>query len=131
MAPEAPDMLQVACGESFWSVRTLVSHCACVHSESCRCYPNLRRAGGLLQQKRCVISIHLPSSVSAPVTPVASPADLVLVDQECHAYSAYLVEAGRPKLFVMRPDGVIMIGAIVHGAEGVKNYFPRIFLNAV
>ncbi|KAG1829222.1 FAD binding domain-containing protein [Suillus subalutaceus] len=46
---------------------------------------------------------------------------------ENHAYSAYLVEAGQTKVFVVRPDGVV--GAIVHGAEGVKKYFSGIFLN--
>jgi len=67
----------------------------------------------------------LPSS--SPITRVASPADLVLVDQGDHAYSAYLVEATQTKVFVIRPDGVI--GAIVHGAEGVEKYFSKIFLN--
>ncbi|KAG1729638.1 FAD binding domain-containing protein [Suillus paluster] len=68
-------------------------------------------------------AIILPSL--APTTPVASPADLVLLDQANHAYSAYLVEATQTKVFVIRPDGVV--GAIVHGAEGVKKYFSRIF----
>jgi hypothetical protein len=62
------------------------------------------------------------------VTHVASPADFVLIDLECHAYSAYLVEVGQTKVFVIRPDGVI--GAIVYGAEGVKKYFSKIFLDA-
>ncbi|KAG1727597.1 hypothetical protein EDB19DRAFT_1942797 [Suillus lakei] len=55
--------------------------------------------------------------ISASVMPVAPPADLVLVDQEGYTYSAYLMEAGRMKAFVIRRDGVI--GAIVHGAEGM------------
>ncbi|KAG2052432.1 hypothetical protein BDR06DRAFT_957725 [Suillus hirtellus] len=70
-------------------------------------------------------AVVLPSSAS--VTSVASPADLVFVDQEGHGYSAYLVETGQTRVFVIRPDGVI--GAIVHGAEGVKKYFSGIFLN--
>jgi hypothetical protein len=68
-------------------------------------------------------AVILPSS--APDAHVASPADLVLLDQEGHAYSAYLVEAIQTKVFVIRPDGAI--GAIVHGAEGVKKYFSKIF----
>ncbi|KAG1894030.1 uncharacterized protein F5891DRAFT_1256603 [Suillus fuscotomentosus] len=51
---------------------------------------------------------------------VVSPADLVLIDQEGHAYSAYLMEAGQTKVFVIRPDRVV--GALVHGTEGVKKY---------
>ena len=70
-------------------------------------------------------AVMLPSS--APITRVASPADLVLVDQGGHAYSAYLVEATQTKVFVIRPDGVV--GAITHGAEGVKRYFSQLFLD--
>ncbi|KAG1812528.1 uncharacterized protein BJ212DRAFT_1483141 [Suillus subaureus] len=69
-------------------------------------------------------AVVLPSSAS--VTSVASSANLVLVDQERHAYSAYLVESGQMKMFVIRLDGAV--GAIVHGTEGVKKYFSRIFL---
>jgi hypothetical protein len=68
-------------------------------------------------------AVILPSS--APATHVVSPADLVLLDQEGHAYSAYIVEADQTKVFVIRPDGVI--GAIVHGAEGTKKYFSKIY----
>jgi len=70
-------------------------------------------------------AVILPSS--APVADVASPADLVFLDQGDHAYSAYLVEASQTKVFVIRPDGVI--GAIVHGADGVKKYFSNIFVD--
>lgn len=44
---------------------------------------------------------------SASVTPIASLADLVLVDREGYAYSAYLIKAGQTKVFVIRPDGII------------------------
>jgi hypothetical protein len=71
-------------------------------------------------------AVVLPSSATG-VT-VASPADLVLVDRDDHAYSAYQMEVDQTKVFVIRPDG--MIGAIVHGAEGVKKYFSGIFLGA-
>jgi hypothetical protein len=70
-------------------------------------------------------AVVVPST--APAAHVASPADIVLLDQEGHAYTAYLLEATQTKVFVIRPDGVI--GAIVHGAEGVKRYFSKIFVN--
>lgn len=70
--------------------------------------------------------VILPSS--AQLTPVISPANLVLIDQEDYAYSAYLVEITQTKVFVIRPDGVI--GAVVHGAEGVEKYFSNIFREA-
>jgi hypothetical protein len=69
--------------------------------------------------------VILPSS--APAAHVASPADLVLLDQEGNAYSAYFVEASETKVFVIRPDGVV--GAIVRGAEGVKKFLSKIFLD--
>jgi hypothetical protein len=47
-----------------------------------------------------------------------------------HAYLVFLVDTRvQTKVFVMRPDGVIR--AIVHGAEGVKMYFLKLFLNVV
>ncbi|KAF8124922.1 FAD binding domain-containing protein [Boletus edulis] len=50
--------------------------------------------------------------------------DLV-VDHDGHAYRGYLAEKGKKKVVVVRPDGVV--GAMVHGAEGVEAYFAKIF----
>jgi hypothetical protein len=62
------------------------------------------------------------------LTPDASPADLIPIDQQGHAYSTYLVEAGQMKVFfVIQPDGPV-IGAIIHGAEGMQKYFSRIWM---
>ncbi|KAG1727594.1 FAD binding domain-containing protein [Suillus lakei] len=128
-APDAPNMLQVGGGESV--VKTLFGlykpwyHTVLVFAPSLAdSFPIL---GALEAYGKDVVrsAVVLPSS--AQVTPVASPADLVLVDQEGHAYSAYLVEAGQTKVFVIRPDGVV--GAIVHGIEGAKKYFSGIFLD--
>ncbi|KAG2121921.1 FAD binding domain-containing protein [Suillus clintonianus] len=128
-APDAPNLLQVGSGES--DQKTLFGlyrpwlHTVLVF------VPSLEDSspvlGALEAYDKSVVqsAVILPSST--PVTPVASPADLVLVDQESHAHSAYLVEAGQMKVFVIRPDGVV--GAIVHGAEGVKKYFSGIFLD--
>ncbi|KAG1724138.1 hypothetical protein EDD22DRAFT_789962 [Suillus occidentalis] len=65
--------------------------------------------------------------VSVPLASAGSPADVVFVDLQGHAYLAYVVEAGQTKVFVIRPDGVIE--AIIHDAESVKMYFSRIFLD--
>ncbi|KAG2750669.1 hypothetical protein P692DRAFT_20872834 [Suillus brevipes Sb2] len=68
-------------------------------------------------------------SAVASLTPDTSPVGLILIDQQGHAYSTYLVEAGQMKVFfVIRPDDPV-IGEIIHGAEGVKRYFSRIFLD--
>jgi hypothetical protein len=83
--------------------------------------------GALEAYNRSVVVTAVVLPLSASLTPDASPADLVLIDQQGYACSAYLVEVGQTKVFVIRPDGVI--GAIVHGAEGVKKYFSKIFLD--
>ena len=50
----------------------------------------------------------------------------VVVDRGGHAYRGYLTAKGEKRVVVVRPDGVV--GAIVHGAEGVETYFSRIFI---
>ncbi|KAG2040373.1 FAD binding domain-containing protein [Suillus americanus] len=130
-APDAPNMLQAGGGES--DVKTLFGLYRPSYHTVLVFAPSLAGAnpilGALEAYSKSVVrsAVVLPSSV-AGVT-VASPADLVLVDKEGHAYSAYLMEAGQTKVFVIRPDGVI--GAIVHGAEGMKKYFSGIFLGVV
>ncbi|OAX35474.1 hypothetical protein K503DRAFT_802799 [Rhizopogon vinicolor AM-OR11-026] len=72
------------------------------------------------------VLVFAPSPADAtPILARAIRQDLVLVDQEGHAYSAYLVESNQMKIFAIRPDGVI--GAVVHGSEDVKKYFSKIF----
>ncbi|KAG0708275.1 FAD binding domain-containing protein [Suillus ampliporus] len=113
-APDAPNMLQTLFGlYKPWYHTVLVFA------------PSLANAtpilGALEACDHSIVrkAVILPSSAS--MAPVASPcADVVLFDQDGHAHSAYLVEANQTKVFVIRPDGVI--GAIVHGAEGVKKY---------
>ena len=50
----------------------------------------------------------------------------VAVDRGGYAYRAYLAVKGEKRVVVVRPDGVV--GAIVHGAEGVGRYFGKIFV---
>ncbi|KAG1862619.1 FAD binding domain-containing protein [Suillus subluteus] len=130
-APDAPNMLQVGRGES--DVKTLFGLYRPSYHTVLVFAPSLAGAtpilGALEAYDKSVVrsAVVLPSSAIG--VPVAAPADLVLVDQDGHAYSAYLIEVGQTKVFVIRPDGVI--GAIVHGAEGVKKYFSGIFLGVV
>ncbi|KAG1727592.1 FAD binding domain-containing protein [Suillus lakei] len=107
-APDAPNMLHVGGGESVVKTLFMLVFAPSLADSS----PIL---GALEAYGKDVVrsAVVLPSSTQ--VTPVASPADLVLVDQEGHAHSAYLVEA--------------VVGAIVHGIEGVKKYFSGIFLD--
>ena len=49
-----------------------------------------------------------------------------IIDRDGHAYRAYLAVKGETRVVVVRPDGVV--GAIVHGAEGVGAYFNKIFV---
>ncbi|KAG2103426.1 FAD binding domain-containing protein [Suillus discolor] len=128
-APDAPNMLQVGGAEP--DTTTLFGLYRPWYHTMLVFAPSLADAtpilGALEAYDKSVVrsAVVLPSSAS--VTPVTSP-DLILVDRDGYAYSAYLVEAGQMKVFVIRPDGVI--GAIVHGAEGVKKYFSKIFLDA-
>ncbi|KAG1870457.1 FAD binding domain-containing protein [Suillus tomentosus] len=128
-APDAPNLVQVGAGES--DVKTLFSlyrpwyHTVLVFAPSHADAAPILGALEVYDTSVVRSAVVLPSSAS--VTSVASPADLVFVDQEGHGYSAYLVEAGQMRVFVIRPDGVI--GAIVHGTEGVKRYFSGIFLD--
>ncbi|KAG2071729.1 hypothetical protein BDR04DRAFT_1097681 [Suillus decipiens] len=127
-APDAPNMLQVGSAEphvtALFGLYRPWYHTVLVFVPSLVDTVPILGALGAYDKSVVRLAVILPSSAS--VTPVASSADLVLVDREGYAYSAYLVEAGQAKVFVIRPDGVI--GAIVHGAEGVKKYFSKIFL---
>ncbi|KAG1838962.1 chitin synthase III catalytic subunit-domain-containing protein [Suillus tomentosus] len=119
-APDAPNLVQVGGGDS--DVKTLFGlyrpwyHTMLVFAPShADAVPIL---GALEAYDTSVVrsAVVLPSSAS--VTSVASPADFVFVDQEGHGYSAYLVEAGQTRMFVIRPDGVI--GAILLSGVEVK-----------
>ncbi|KAG0702988.1 FAD binding domain-containing protein [Suillus ampliporus] len=126
-APDAPNLLQVGRGES--EVKTLFGlyrpwyHTVLVFAPSLADAITILDALEAYDKSVVRSAVVLPSSAS--VTPVGSA--LVLVDQEGHAHSAYLVDANQTKVFVIRPDGVV--GAIVHGTEGVKKYFSKIFLD--
>jgi len=128
-APDAPNLLHVGPGET--DVKTLFSlyrpwyHTVLVFAPSPADATPILTALESYDKGVIRSAVILPSSV--PTTRVASAADLVLLDQEGHAYSAYVVEATEIKVFVIRPDGVI--GAIIHGAEGMKKYFSKIFLD--
>ena len=74
-----------------------------------------------------------PGDVIRPVIVLAQDSEVtigaqadVVVDRGGHAYRAYLVVKGEKKVVVVRPDGVV--GAIVHGAQGVGAYFTKIFV---
>ena len=46
-------------------------------------------------------------------------------DRDGHAFGAYRIEDGAPKVIVIRPDGYV--GAFVRNAEGVQEYFTRVY----
>ncbi|EGN99607.1 hypothetical protein SERLA73DRAFT_179694 [Serpula lacrymans var. lacrymans S7.3] len=68
--------------------------------------------------------IVLPAGSSAQADSAA--ADIVLEDKEGYAYKHYLV-GDETRVVVVRPDGVV--GAIVHGAEGMVRYFDGVFVS--
>ncbi|KII88207.1 hypothetical protein PLICRDRAFT_54053 [Plicaturopsis crispa FD-325 SS-3] len=58
-------------------------------------------------------------------TDVPPAVDRVFVDRDGFAWTGY-VQGDGSIVVVVRPDGVL--GAVVHGADGVAKYFERIFL---
>ncbi|KAF9810437.1 hypothetical protein IEO21_06935 [Rhodonia placenta] len=52
--------------------------------------------------------------------------DTIVVDDGGHAYATYGASDKEAIAVAVRPDGVV--GAIVHGAEGLRRYFEKIFL---
>ncbi|OAX43063.1 hypothetical protein K503DRAFT_732282 [Rhizopogon vinicolor AM-OR11-026] len=128
-APDAPGLLHIQPGDS--GETTLFSHYRAWYHTVVVFAPSAADATPILaaleSRNKSVVrtAVILPSS--APAVHVACPTDLVLLDQGGHAYSAYLVEASQTKVFVIRPDGAV--GAIAHGAEGVKKYFSKIFVD--
>jgi hypothetical protein len=91
-APEAPEMLQVGCRES--GVKSLFGlHTVLVSS------PGPADISLIMDTLEAYGRSVVVSAV-ASLTPDASPADLVLIDLQGHAYSTYLVEAGQMKVFL-------------------------------
>ncbi|OAX35483.1 hypothetical protein K503DRAFT_868232 [Rhizopogon vinicolor AM-OR11-026] len=128
-APDAPSLLHIRPGES--DQTTLFSHYRPWYHTVIVFAPSPADAtsdlGVLEPCDKSIVRSAVILSSSAPAVHVACPADLVLLDQGGHAYFAYLVEASQIKVFVIRPDGVI--GAIIHGAEGARRYFSKIFVD--
>ncbi|KIJ19100.1 hypothetical protein PAXINDRAFT_166970 [Paxillus involutus ATCC 200175] len=76
---------------------------------------------------RPVIVLPQASGVAAAGLSDAGTREVkVLVDEAGHAYRAYLAVEGERRVVVVRPDGVV--GAIVHGSEGVMAYLGKIFV---
>ena len=73
-----------------------------------------------------VIRLVIVLAQGSEVTTAAQAGVTVVVDRGGHAYRGYLAVKGEKKVVVVRPDGVV--GAIVHGAEGVGAYFANIFV---
>lgn len=61
----------------------------------------------------------------AAAFPSAEGVNLVLVDQEGHAYAGYNCAANDLTVVIVRPDGII--GGIVFGLDGLERYFKGVF----
>ncbi|OCH84203.1 monooxygenase [Obba rivulosa] len=79
--------------------------------------------GSLAEYPTEVIRAVLVLPAGAPLPAV--DAEVVLEDRDGHAYAGYGAKQGRLTIAIVRPDGYV--GALVHGAQGVENYFDRIF----
>ncbi|OCH84474.1 hypothetical protein OBBRIDRAFT_741568, partial [Obba rivulosa] len=67
-----------------------------------------------------------PRDDAAPLT---ADVELVVSDQEGHAYTGYGVSGDGMAVIIVRPDGVI--GGYLQSAEGIGRYFERVFGTSV
>lgn len=124
-ARDAPGLVDVKTGEttSFFETFNVAHHTALVFTE------NAGEAGPIFD----TLAPYSPDVVqSVLVLPKESKDDAansgaqkVLVDKEEHAWKGYAVKE-KLVVIIVRPDGVI--GAVVHGAEGIDKYFKGILL---
>ena len=70
-----------------------------------------------------VVSVAVYAKGTAPAALAIT--DVVAIDHDGHAFSAYPPVAAEFRVVVVRPDGVV--GAVVRGAAGVQQYFDGIF----
>ena len=123
-APDAPGLVLVADGTEtrLFDVFSPTYHTVLVFTPDASVTTNILEV--LREYPRDVIK---PVIILPQGTTVGEVVDVV-VDRDGHAYRGYLVAGGEQKVVVIRPDGVT--GAIVHGAEGVRAYFDKIFLKS-
>ncbi|OJA13427.1 hypothetical protein AZE42_05778, partial [Rhizopogon vesiculosus] len=99
-APDAPKLLHIQPGDS--GETTLFSHYKASYHTVLVFAPSAADATPILaaleSRNKSVVRTAVISPSSAPAVHVACPADLVLLDQGGHAYSAYLVEASQTKV---------------------------------
>ncbi|KAE9397955.1 hypothetical protein BT96DRAFT_976643 [Gymnopus androsaceus JB14] len=127
-APEAPQLAQlspVAQTTTLFDIFNLTHHTVLIFA-----HPGeeteaiIHRAHHKLPKELVKIVLVLPQSSSASIS---SAADIVAVDTEGFAYKHYKIEDDKlPTFVIVRPDG--FIGGLVHGAEGLREYFNRVFL---
>ncbi|KIJ13213.1 hypothetical protein PAXINDRAFT_81599, partial [Paxillus involutus ATCC 200175] len=68
--------------------------------------------------------VVIPGSAPDP-DECGSDLDIILRDDEEHAFGGYHVGKEESRIFVVRPDG--FLGAIVKGEDGLRRYFGGIF----
>ena len=126
-APDAPGLILAASGAEtrLFDVFSPTYHTVIVFS------PDVASSMDVLEASRKYPGDVIRSMIVLPQGSEATTvtrADVV-VDQGGHAYRGYLAMKGEKKVIVVRPDGVV--GAIVHGTEGVEAYFSRVFISSV
>ncbi|EGN99604.1 hypothetical protein SERLA73DRAFT_72408 [Serpula lacrymans var. lacrymans S7.3] len=123
-APDAPGLVDVKSGEAarFFDIFRPRYHTVLIFtSNASDAAPIISELGHYDNSVvRSIIVLPAGASVQAEST----SADVILEDKEGHAYKNYLI-GGETRVVVVRPDSVV--GAIVHGVEGVKRYFGIIF----
>ncbi|OCH86249.1 monooxygenase [Obba rivulosa] len=131
-APDAPGLLKVKGPDALDTTTSLFRifgpsyHTALIFG-----FPGQVPQAVLAALKRCPAEV-LRTALITPkdgAAPLTADVELVVSDQDGHAYTGYGVGSDNMAAVIVRPDGVI--GGYLQSAEGIGRYFERVFGTSV
>ncbi|EGN99774.1 hypothetical protein SERLA73DRAFT_88431 [Serpula lacrymans var. lacrymans S7.3] len=130
-APDAPGLVDIMYPGGTTTTRLFdifqpIYHTVLVFTADYTTVAQIVSALGLYDSNVIRTVVVLPANAVTTDESVSTPANLTLMDQNCHAYAGYVVGDKQTRVVIVRPDGVV--GAIVRGEEGLKKYFNGIFV---
>ncbi|EGN97139.1 hypothetical protein SERLA73DRAFT_183757 [Serpula lacrymans var. lacrymans S7.3] len=127
-APDAPGLVDVKSGEAarFFDIFRPRYHTVLIFASDAAKTSQIISKLSRYEQSVLRSIIVLPAGSWPSTQADSAAANMVLEDKDGYAYKHYLV-GGDTRVVVVRPDGVV--GAIVHGAEGMVRYFDGVFIS--
>lgn len=129
-APDAPDLVEVKQASSastrLFDVFGSTHHTVLIFTSDASATRPVLEALQVLPPKAVRSAVIYPQSTSR--SPPVAHADSVLRDGKGHAYKAYSCPTDGTTVVIVRPDGVV--GGIVLGEDGLKQYFKTVFSTA-